>query len=39
MLQTKRQRWLTREEVHDLRMSLQHLAKALANYEKMIPKQ
>jgi hypothetical protein len=39
MLQTKRKRWLTRAEVHDLRMALQHLTKALSSYETMIPKQ
>jgi hypothetical protein len=38
MLQTQRQGWLTRAEVHDLRMSLQHLSQALVVYEKMIPK-
>ena len=38
-LQTKRQRWLTRDEISDLRKALSHLSKALHTYEKMIPKQ
>ncbi len=38
MLQTNRKNWLTRAEVHELRMALQHLTKALSTYEKMIPK-
>lgn len=39
ILQTTRKRWLTQNEVRDIRMALRELSKALYSYEKMIPKQ
>lgn len=39
MLQTKRKRWFTREEIRDLRKALRHASNALHTYEPLIPKQ
>jgi hypothetical protein len=39
MLQTKRKRWFTRQEIRHLRMALKNHSDALKIYEEMIPKQ
>ena len=38
MLQTKRKSWLSRDDVHSLKVALQSSTRALTIYEKMIPK-